>query len=84
MIFIFYHKTFRRSSEKRVTAVSISHDGLFVCLADKFGVVWVVDLNSQGENQCPVDKSASPLLGHYCSIITSLVCLHFSSILLTL
>ncbi|TKY62430.1 tRNA (guanine-N(7)-)-methyltransferase non-catalytic subunit WDR4 [Spatholobus suberectus] len=55
------------SSEKRVTAVAISNDGTFVCFADKFGVVWVVDLHP------PLgDKKPAPLLSHYCSIITSL------------
>ncbi|GAU23380.1 hypothetical protein TSUD_334280 [Trifolium subterraneum] len=55
------------SSEKRVTAVAISKDGLHVCFADKFGLVWVVDLN-----QTSIDKKPKPLLSHYCSIITSL------------
>ncbi|RDX88696.1 tRNA (guanine-N(7)-)-methyltransferase non-catalytic subunit wdr4 [Mucuna pruriens] len=55
------------SSEKRVTAVAISNDGTFVCFADKFGVVWVVDLDPPLR-----DKKPAPLLSHYCSIITSL------------
>jgi tRNA (guanine-N(7)-)-methyltransferase subunit TRM82 len=55
-------------AEKRVTAVAISNDGLHVCFADKFGLVWVVDLN-----QTSIDKKPTPLLSHYCSIITSLV-----------
>ncbi|RID49075.1 hypothetical protein BRARA_I05540 [Brassica rapa] len=50
-------------SEKRVTAVAISHDDSYVCYADKFGVVWVVELGGI--------KGVS-LLSHYCSIITSL------------
>ncbi|KAK2417585.1 Transducin/WD40 repeat superfamily protein [Trifolium repens] len=54
-------------AEKRVTAVAISNDGLHVCFADKFGLVWVVDLN-----QTSIDKKPTPLLSHYCSIITSL------------
>ncbi|XP_027352782.1 tRNA (guanine-N(7)-)-methyltransferase non-catalytic subunit wdr4 [Abrus precatorius] len=54
-------------SEKRVTAVAISNDGTFVCFADKFGLVWVVDLDSPSR-----DKKPTPLLSHYCSIITSL------------
>lgn len=54
-------------SEKRVTAVAISHDGLFATFADKFGAVWVFKLNEDKN-----DKKAVPLLGHYCSIITSL------------
>ncbi|GMP90966.1 hypothetical protein CsSME_00041869 [Camellia sinensis var. sinensis] len=61
------------SSEKRVSAVAISNDGLFVCFADKFGVVWGVDLDGLHENQTsPSMKKAVPILAHYCSIITSL------------
>ncbi|KAL6978548.1 hypothetical protein U1Q18_020216 [Sarracenia purpurea var. burkii] len=60
------------SSEKRVSAVAIGDDGLFVCFADKFGVVWVVDLDGFHDNQALVSKKAVPLLAHYCSIITSL------------
>ncbi|XP_020236261.1 tRNA (guanine-N(7)-)-methyltransferase non-catalytic subunit wdr4 [Cajanus cajan] len=55
------------SSEKRVTAVAVSNDGTFVCFADKFGLVWVVDLDPPLR-----DKKPAPLLSHYCSIITSL------------
>lgn len=60
------------SSEKRVSAIAITDDGQFVCFADKFGVVWVVGLDGFHENQPPINKKASPLLSHYCSIITSL------------
>ncbi|XAR61188.1 hypothetical protein NMG60_11034821 [Bertholletia excelsa] len=59
------------SSEKRVSAVAISNDGQFVCFADKFGVVWLVDLDVH-ENQTLGNKTAMPILSHYCSIITSL------------
>ncbi|KAF9682902.1 hypothetical protein SADUNF_Sadunf05G0156200 [Salix dunnii] len=59
-------------SEKRVSAVAVSNDGLYVCFADKFGVVWVVDLHGLDGNETLVNKKASPLLAHYCSIITSL------------
>lgn len=59
-------------SEKRVSAVAISHDGLFVTFADKFGVVWVFGLNEDGDMQALADKKPAPILGHYCSIITSL------------
>ncbi|KAJ4954425.1 hypothetical protein NE237_011208 [Protea cynaroides] len=59
-------------SEKRVSAVAISNDGLFVCFADKFGVVWVVSLDGEEGNQPLVNKKAAPILAHYCSIITSL------------
>lgn len=56
-----------------MTAVAISNDGQYVCFADKFGVVWVVDLHGLDESQASVNKKAAPLLAHYCSIITSLV-----------
>ncbi|PIA44969.1 hypothetical protein AQUCO_01700499v1 [Aquilegia coerulea] len=55
-------------AEKRVSAVAISHDGLFVSFADKFGVVWVTGTDGDHEAK----EKASPLFGHYCSIITSL------------
>lgn len=58
-------------SEKRVSAVAISDDGSYVCFADKFGVVWIVDLDTP-DGQVLVNKKAAPLLSHYCSIITSL------------
>lgn len=56
-----------------MTAVAISKDGQYVCFADKFGVVWVVDLHGHDDIQALVNKKATPLLAHYCSIITSLV-----------
>ncbi|PQQ16911.1 tRNA (guanine-N(7)-)-methyltransferase non-catalytic subunit wdr4 [Prunus yedoensis var. nudiflora] len=59
-------------SEKRVSAVAISNDGSYVCFADKFGVVWVVDVDGFNGDQDFVNKKAAPLLSHYCSIITSL------------
>lgn len=59
-------------SEKRVSAVAISDDGLHVCFSDKFGVVWVVDLPGFEDNKTLVNKKAVPILAHYCSIITSL------------
>lgn len=59
-------------TEKKVSAVAISENGQFVCYADKFGVVWVVELDQLSENQTLVQKKGSPLLAHYCSIITSL------------
>jgi hypothetical protein len=64
---------YNRSSEKRVSAVALSNDGLYVCFADKFGVVWVVDLDGFDGNQALDSKKAIPMLSHYCSIITSLV-----------
>ncbi|KAK7243006.1 hypothetical protein RIF29_37789 [Crotalaria pallida] len=60
------------SSEKRISAVAISNDGSYVCFADKFGVVWVVDISGFDTNQPLLDKRPTPLLSHYCSIITSL------------
>ncbi|KAJ0236216.1 hypothetical protein HA466_0261980 [Hirschfeldia incana] len=60
------------SSEKRVTAVAISSDDSYVCYADKFGVVWVVDLDGINEGQILPSKKGVPLFCHYCSIITSL------------
>ena len=62
-----------RCSEKRVSALAVSNDGLHVCFADKFRVVWVVDLPGVDGNGAPLNKKAVPLLAHYCSIITSLV-----------
>ncbi|KAL4038681.1 hypothetical protein IC575_002304 [Cucumis melo] len=60
-------------SEKRVSAAAISSNGLHVCFADKFGVIWVVDLDGGVDgNQPLVSKKAMSLLSHYCSIITSL------------
>ncbi|XP_021762722.1 tRNA (guanine-N(7)-)-methyltransferase non-catalytic subunit wdr4-like [Chenopodium quinoa] len=60
------------NSEKRVSAVAISKDEQYVCFADKFGVVWIVDLVGLAENQPNPDKNAVAIFGHYCSIITSL------------
>lgn len=59
-------------SEKRVSAVAISNEGQFVSFADKFGVVWVVELEGFHEKSAMIDKKAAPILAHYCSIITSL------------
>ncbi|XP_023549061.1 tRNA (guanine-N(7)-)-methyltransferase non-catalytic subunit wdr4 [Cucurbita pepo subsp. pepo] len=60
-------------SEKRVSAAAISPNGMHVCFADKFGVIWVVDLDGGVDgNQPLVNKKAVSLLSHYCSIITSL------------
>ncbi|CAA0828092.1 Transducin/WD40 repeat-like superfamily protein [Striga hermonthica] len=60
-------------SEKRVTSAAISNDEMFVCFADKFGVVYVVDIrNYDYENPAVMNKKAVPILSHYCSIITRL------------
>lgn len=57
-----------------MSAAAISSNGLHVCFADKFGVIWVVDLDGGVDgNQPLVSKKAMSLLSHYCSIITSLV-----------
>nr|GMD73013.1 tRNA (guanine-N(7)-)-methyltransferase non-catalytic subunit wdr4 isoform X1 [Ipomoea batatas] len=61
-------------SEKRVSAVAISKNGRFVCFADKFGMVYVTDIESSEKQDIP-NKKAVPILSHYCSIITSLVTL---------
>ncbi|KAG8389326.1 hypothetical protein BUALT_Bualt02G0217700 [Buddleja alternifolia] len=60
-------------SEKRVTSIAISNDEMFVCFADKFGVVYVVEIGDYHcENPALVIKKAVPILSHYCSIITRL------------
>ncbi|KAF3589822.1 hypothetical protein F2Q69_00025706, partial [Brassica cretica] len=61
-----------RSSEKRVSSVAISGNDSHVCYADKFGVVWVVELEGINEGNVLPSKKGAPLLSHYCSIITSL------------
>lgn len=80
---------FCRFTEKRVSAVAVSCDGLYVTFADKFGLVWLVSLGEDVEGHALVDNKPVPILGHYCSIITSMVrissiilCLLFFSILL--
>ncbi|CAA3028425.1 tRNA (guanine-N(7)-)-methyltransferase non-catalytic subunit wdr4 isoform X2 [Olea europaea var. sylvestris] len=61
------------ASEKRVSAVGISNDGMFVCFADKFGVMYVVDIEDHNvEDGVTVIKKGVPILSHYCSIITRL------------
>ncbi|KAL8548283.1 hypothetical protein ACS0TY_007561 [Phlomoides rotata] len=61
------------ASEKRVTSLAISGDEKFVSFADKFGVVYVVDIGDyNNENPAPVNKKGVPILSHYCSIITRL------------
>ncbi|XP_072972561.1 uncharacterized protein [Typha angustifolia] len=59
-------------AEKRVSAIAISNDGQFVTFADKFGVVWLVRLGEDGDGHASVDNRGVPVLGHYCSIITSM------------
>ncbi|XP_047315960.1 tRNA (guanine-N(7)-)-methyltransferase non-catalytic subunit wdr4-like [Impatiens glandulifera] len=60
------------SSGKRITAVALTHDCSFVCFADKFGVVWAVNLDEHLKSQDVEIKKAAPILSHYCSIITRL------------
>ncbi|GJM96592.1 hypothetical protein PR202_ga13447 [Eleusine coracana subsp. coracana] len=60
------------TSEKRVSAVAISTNGLYVTFADKFGVVWLVTLGENGAEHVSVDNKPVSILGHYCSIITSM------------
>ncbi|KAF8775664.1 hypothetical protein HU200_004446 [Digitaria exilis] len=60
------------TSEKRVSAVAISNDDLYVTFADKFGVVWLVTLGEDGAERVSVDNKPVSILGHYCSIITSM------------
>lgn len=59
-------------SEKRVSAVAVSNDGHYVCFADKFGVVYVVDVKDSSDEQASICKKGTPIFSHYCSIITSL------------
>lgn len=56
-----------------MSAVAINHNGQYVIFADKFGLVWAIALGEDDEGQAPIDNKAVPILGHYCSIITSLV-----------
>lgn len=70
---ILYNDINGRCSEKRVSAVAVSSDDSHVCYADKFGVVWVVELDGINEGEIVPSKKGAPLLSHYCSIITSLV-----------
>jgi hypothetical protein len=63
---------FYSQSEKKVSAVAISQDGEYVTFADKFGLVWIVSLKEDR------DRKAVPILGHYCSIITSMVLLRIT------
>uniref|UniRef100_A0A0A9FSK2 tRNA (guanine-N(7)-)-methyltransferase non-catalytic subunit n=1 Tax=Arundo donax TaxID=35708 RepID=A0A0A9FSK2_ARUDO len=60
------------TSEKRVSSVAISNDGLYVTFADKFGVIWLVTLGEHSGEQVSVDNKPVPIVGHYCSIITSM------------
>jgi hypothetical protein len=69
---------FCRTSEKRVSAVAFSNDGLYVTFADKFGVIWLVSVAEDGEGQVPADSKPVSVFGHYCSIIISMVWTFFT------
>ncbi|KAJ1293624.1 hypothetical protein BS78_01G083100 [Paspalum vaginatum] len=60
------------SSEKRVSAVAFSNNDLYITYADKFGVIWLVNLEEDGSGHVSVDIKPVSILGHYCSIITSM------------
>ena len=66
-----------RTLEKRVSAVAISNDDLYVTFADKFVVVWLVILREDGAEQVSVHNKPVSILGHYCSIFTSMVWTNF-------
>ncbi|KAG6509512.1 tRNA (guanine-N(7)-)-methyltransferase non-catalytic subunit wdr4-like [Zingiber officinale] len=59
-------------ADKRVSAVAISHSGHYVAFADKFGVVWLIEIDEEKVQQLKFDSKPVPILGHYCSIITRL------------
>ncbi|XP_074583667.1 uncharacterized protein LOC141839747 [Curcuma longa] len=58
-------------ADKRVSAVAISYSGHHVAFADKFGVVWLIEIDEEKVQPLKFDKPV-PILGHYCSIITRL------------
>ncbi|WVZ60525.1 hypothetical protein U9M48_010535 [Paspalum notatum var. saurae] len=60
------------NSEKRVSAVAFSNNDLYITYADKFGVIWLVNLGEDGAEHVSVDNKPVSILGHYCSIITSM------------
>lgn len=60
------------TSEKRVSAVAFSNNDLYVTYADKFGVVWLVTLGEDNTEHISIDNKPVSILGHYCSIITSM------------
>ena len=60
-----------RYANKKISALSFSHNGEWLLYADKFGVVYVVSTRSD-EHTALHDKSVQ-LLAHCCSIITSVV-----------
>ena len=59
-----------RQSPKKITAAIFSNDGSSAVFADKFGDVLTANLQPNISPQ--TQRPAVPLLGHLCSIITSL------------
>ncbi len=59
-----------RHSPKKVTAAIFSNNSSLVAFADKFGDVLTVKL--QPNQSAPTSGPAAPLLGHLCSVVTSL------------
>ena len=58
-------------SPKKVTAAVFSKDSSLIVFADKFGDVFSSKLEPDQSDKVPLP--AAPLLGHLCSIVTSLV-----------
>ena len=62
-----------RRGGKKVTSVAFSRDGAHLLAADKFGDVYVTKVQPAAEPGAPPAAAAGTLLlGHYCSIMTSL------------
>ena len=59
-----------RQSAKKITAAIFSQDGKFAVFADKYGDVAAAKLHSNNTKEAAC--AATPLLGHLCSIVTSL------------
>lgn len=59
-----------RHSPKKVTAAVFSNNSSLVAFADKFGDILTAKL--QSNQSAPTSGPAAPLLGHLCSVVTSL------------
>ena len=59
-----------RHSPKKVTAAIFSNNSSLVAFSDKFGDVITAKL--QSNESAPTSGPAAPLLGHLCSVVTSL------------
>ena len=59
-----------RHSPKKVTAAIFNNNSSLVAFADKFGDVLTAKL--QPNQSAPTSGPAAPLLGHLCSVVTSL------------